>query len=279
MPLNSSTLHPCGESKLERMELLVRRNYSKKIWDEQPVFSFTSDIDWASEEVMKSYFEIVNKLEIQPTLYITHQSDEIEHNFREKNIVRGLHPNFMNESSHGNSFKEIAENCIKFAPEAYGFRSHRAFDLTDITHLMHNKYGFKHVSHQITIFQPYVRPIVHESGLVNFPVFFEDGTHLYNQLNLNFGTYKDLFTIPGIKVISFHPMNFVFNSPELSFMRAIKDSVSRDEYNRITSETIKKLRNEKIGIRDTVLEIVEFVKTHNYSILSMNDLYNTYLEG
>ncbi len=258
----------------DRIELLIKKNHSKFLWDDYPVFCFTSDIDWASEAVMNEYFKIVNELDIHPTVFITHHSDQIEINFKKGKIERGLHPNFMNNSSQGNSFKEIIETCVKFAPEAYGFRSHRAFDLTDVTHLMHNEYDFKYVSNQITIFQPSIKPILHESGLINFPVFLEDGTHLYNELDLNFKKYKDLFCNPGLKIISFHPMNFVFNSPTLSFMRQIKDSLTREEYNNISTATINKLRNKNKGIGNTILEVIEFVKINKFPIFSMNELFN-----
>ncbi len=258
----------------QEIQLLLEKNLRKNIWDETPVFCFTSDIDWASEDVMEEYFNIVNELDLKLTLFVTHFSELIENNFKDRKIERGIHPNFMSGSSHGSSFKEIVDNCIKFAPEAYGFRSHRAFDVTDITHLLKNDYNYKYVSHQVTILQPYIRPILHESGLINFPVFFEDGTHLYNQLDLNFNKYNNLFKTPGIKVISFHPMNFIFNSPSISFMRNIKDSLTREEYQNISKTSIEKLRNQNLGIRNTVTEIINFVRQKKYPVLSMNELYH-----
>lgn len=265
--------------KQENINALINKIHKKHFSDDAPIFCFTSDIDWASEDVLQEYFSIINPLNIKPTLFVTNQSEVIESNFSIGKIERGIHPNFMNGSSHGNSFKEIVETCIKFAPEAYGFRSHRAFEVTDVTHLLKNEYGYKYVSHQITILQPHIRPILHESGLINFPVFFEDGTHLYNQLDFDFRNYLDLFRLPGIKIISFHPMNFVFNSPSLSFMRSIKDSLTREEYHNISAETISKLKNNKIGIGNTVLEIVNYVKQNNYRIMSMNELYNNILNS
>lgn len=239
------------------------------------LFFFTSDIDWASEDVMMEYFNIVNALGIKPTLFVTHESEVIESNFKLGKIERGIHPNFLANSSHGDSFKEIVETCIKFAPESYGFRSHRLFDVTDITHLLKNEYNYKYVSNLGTILQTYIKPILHESGLVHIPIFFEDGTHLYNQLDLNFKKYLDLFMTPGIKIISFHPMNFVFNSPTMTFMRQIKDTLTREEYNNIKTATIDKLRNRDAGIGQTVIDIVKYVKENNYPIMSLNEIYNT----
>ena len=62
----------------EKIELLINKIKKKQIWDEQPVFCFSSDIDWASEDVMEEYFNIINPLEIKPMLFVTHESELIE---------------------------------------------------------------------------------------------------------------------------------------------------------------------------------------------------------
>ena len=98
--------------------------------------------------------------------------------------------------------------------------------------------------------------------------------HLYNHLDLNFLKYESQFGSPGIKIISFHPMNFVFNSPSLEFMRNLKDSLSREDYNNISTPYIEKLRNKSDGIRNTVMEIINFVIQKKYPIMSMNEIYN-----
>jgi len=262
------------EEKRGIIENLLNKIKKKQIWDDGPVFCFTSDIDWASETVLSHFFKSINSLDINPTLFLTHNSDIIDANFRAGKILRGVHPNFLPDSSHGKNFKEIIDTCIQYAPESIGFRSHRAFEVTDVTHLFANEFGYKYFSHQITVFQPDIKPILHESGLINFPVFFEDGTHLYNELDLKIMRYSNWLLSPGIKIISFHPMNFVFNSPKISFMRNIKDSMSRTEYINISDETINKYSNTKLGIKDSVLEIVEFVKSKQFPIYSLNDIFN-----
>jgi hypothetical protein len=261
-----------------KIETLIKEINKKQIWDEKPVFCFTSDVDWASEDVMKEYFKAVIPMDIKPTLFVTHDSKVIQDNYKAGNIERGIHPNFLPGSSHGDSYLEVIKNCAEYAPETYGFRSHRAFEVTDTSHLMKNNFGFKYVSHQITIFQTHIKPILVESGLINFPVFFEDGTHLYNKLSLFIEKYLFLFKTPGIKIISFHPMNFVLNSPTLDYMRDIKDILTRSEYNNINTKLIGLLINQNTGIRNTTLDIINFVKENNYPIYSMNELYNLIVE-
>ncbi|GEQ87211.1 hypothetical protein ULMS_27190 [Patiriisocius marinistellae] len=258
-----------------KIEFLLEKLKKKREWHDKPVFCFTSDIDWASEAVMEEYFNILNPHNLKPTLFVTHESKLIEQNFKAGKLDRGIHPNFLANSSHGENFQEIIETVMRFAPEAKGFRSHRLFDVTDITHMLKDKFGFNYNSNLGTIMKTESYPIIHESGLLHYPIFFEDGTHLYNKLNLDFKVYEEQFRTPGIKIISYHPMNFVFNSPNMPFMRNIKDSLSREEYNNISAETIEKMKNttEK-GIGDTILDIVSFVKENNYSIMSLDEIYN-----
>jgi len=246
---------------------------SKNIWDQEPVFCFSSDIDWASEDVLNAFFKIIPFEEIKLTAFITHESKLITDLAYQKRIYRGIHPNFLANSSHGNSYKEIAETCVKLAPEAIGFRSHRLFDVTDITHLLANDYGYKYVSNLGTTMANYIRPMLHESRLIHYPIFFEDGSHLYNELELSINPYIDYFIHPGIKVISFHPMNMVFNTPYIKYMREIKDSLSREEFNNIDKSIILNKRNAKHGIRNTIDEIINMVIRNNYKILSLDELY------
>ena len=118
----------------------------KNIWDEKPVFCFTSDIDWASEEVLQTFFQNIPLEEIKLTTFVTHQSDIIENLYQNKLLERGIHPNFLPDSSHGNSFWEVIETCKTFAPEAVCSRSHRLFEVTDTAHLLKNEYGILYSS-------------------------------------------------------------------------------------------------------------------------------------
>ena len=252
---------------------LLNKVNRKNIWDEEPVFCFSSDIDWASEDVLDDFFNIIPSEEIKLTTFVTHQSKKISDLVLQNKIYRGIHPNFLANSSHGNNFKEIIDTCVKFAPEAIGFRSHRLFDVTDITHMLANDYGYKYVSNLGTTMANHIRPMLHESQLVRYPIFFEDGSHLYNELGLSIDRFEDHFSHPGIKIISFHPMNIVFNTPYLRYMREIKDSVSQEEFNKIDKTMILNKRNTDQGIRNTIEEIINLVVKKKYKIMSLDELY------
>ena len=254
-------------------EALEKMN-KNRVWDNEPVFCFTSDIDWASEAILSLFFEQIEIYNLKLTTFVTHSSPIIDALFKKNRLERGIHPNFLQNSSHGKTFKEVIENCVQYAPEAKGFRSHRLFDVSDITHLLKNEYGFRYVSNLGTILATNVRPLLHESGLIHFPIFFEDGTHLYNSMHLNINRFENYFKTPGIKIISFHPMNFVLNSPNFQFMRQIKDSMTRTEFNQLNTPEIKRLQNTKAGIKETIEQIFDMVSKNNYKVFSLSELYH-----
>ena len=242
-------------------------------WDERPVFCFTSDIDWASEDVIEDYFGRLPLDLLKLTVFVTHHSEVIAREYEHGRLRRGIHPNFLPGSSHGDSFREVIETCLSFAPEAICTRSHRAFDVTDTAHMLYNEFHLKCCSNVFTTLAPHIRPFWIESKLLQVPIFFEDGSFLYNDLGLSIEPYRKYFTAPGLKVISFHPMNMAFNTPCIPWMRQIKDSMSREQFNHIDAEMIEQCRNRERGAFNIVTDIIDLAQQIQAPIMSMEEIY------
>src|SRR3990167_4585955 len=90
---------------------------------------------------------------------------------------------------------------------------------------------------------------------------------------MTFNNWITNFSTPGIKVISFHPMNFTFNSPSLAFMRNIKDFMTRKQYQNIGEKEFVLHRNRSKGIRNFVEDIIYWVQANDYQIYTLNDLH------
>ena len=208
------------------------------------------------------------------TTFVTHQSSIIEEHFQAGLIRRGIHPNFLPGSSHGNTFREVIETCMTFAPETICTRSHRAFDVTDTAHLLYNEFHIKCCSNTITTLAPKITPFWLESKLLQIPVFFEEGSFLYNELGLSIQPYLKFFKSPGLKVISFHPINMAFNTPRIAWMRQIKDSLTREEFYHIDEEMIATRRNPEKGAYDLVMEIINLAQQLQATILTLDEIYS-----
>lgn len=204
---------------------------------------------------------------------MTHPSPYLRGLLDGNKIEAGLHPNFLPDSSQGGSIPEVLEYCMKLIPEPRCFRSHRYFDVTDITHGFFSR-GLRYDGNICTFLTQGIVPFEHESGLIRFPTFFEDGTYLKRGPGLDFTAVKDsLFNRPGLKIVSVHPMHIVMNSPDLGYSRKIKDSVSREEWNRLGGPGLLKLQYTRRGIRDFIGELIEDVTAQKRQIETMDGLF------
>lgn len=229
------------------------------------------DIDWASEYAVKLAVDYFIEAEIPLTVFCTHKSAYIDKLINENKIDVGIHPNFVQPSSQGQNEDEIIEYCTNLLPETQVFRCHRWYAVNDIYDKLYSK-GFRYESN-ICTFMDNVKPFVHRSGMISFPTFFEDGAYLYHKMDLDFETTKCAFGTNGLKVINIHPMHFALNTPYFSYMREIKDTVSREEWNSMNDDTIKSMTNSKEGITNFIKNLTEYTQ-YNGNIVSLNEAYH-----
>lgn len=237
---------------------------------EPNTFCFTMDIDWASESAVRYAVSYFLDTGIPLTVFCTHKSEYLDGLIRSGKIDAGIHPNFVQPSSQGQTEDEIIRYCLGVVPGAKAFRCHRWFASNDIYEKLY-ALGFRYESNICTLLDP-VRPFLHRSGMISFPTFFEDGAYLYHKLDLDFGAVRSRFTSPGLKVINIHPMHFALNTPYFSYMRNIKDRVSREDWNRMSEEKIQTLRFTGRGISDFTRELVEFAVLKK-SAIGLKDAY------
>ncbi|HLB42257.1 MAG TPA: hypothetical protein VJN02_05300 [Gammaproteobacteria bacterium] len=247
-------------------------------WDEEPVFCFTSDIDWASEDIIQYSHHTLSGNDLKLTYFNTHTSPFLNELDQSEQIRMLIHPNFLPDSSHGTSFKEVIDYCLKLASNADGFRSHRYFEVNDIMDEF-AKRGFKFVSNHCTQCETYIKPLKHRSGLLSIPIFLEDGGYLLMDATLNFSSLIHRLETPGLKVINFHPAHMAFNTPSFDYTRAIKDSMSRQAWNNLATPQIQKIEHKGLGIRNIIQQVIEFAFSKNHTIVSMHKIYNEYMTG
>lgn len=234
--------------------------------------AFTFDIDWASEDVIKYCFDYFEKQEIPVTIFLTHRSTYLESKFNNPRYCFGIHPNFINGSSQGETYSEIIDYCIKLKRNIFGSRSHRYFDMNDTNELLYNK-GIRWDSNTCTYLEV-IRPFIHRTGILRFPIFLEDGGYLRANGDLHFMNIKSKFDVEGLKVINIHPMHMFMNSPTFQYSRNKKDNISRDKMRNISLQDINLFRYKGLGIETFIKEMVDYVKENNYKLYSLEELYD-----
>lgn len=248
------------------------------IWNEEPVFCVTLDVDWASEDVLRDAQRLVEAYDITPTYFLTHPSDFLDGLLERGEIEAGLHPNFLPHSSHGEGFDQVLAYCLRLMEHPRCFRSHRYFDVTDITHALAEA-GLEYEGNVCTLLQQGIAPFRHESGLVRFPTFFEDGTYLATGRELAFGPVsRSMFEQPGLKIIALHPLDMALNTPELGYARAVKDRLSREAMTNMSAADLAEIKNPRRGVRDYVSDLLEWVRGRELPLYSFDELYHLHQE-
>ncbi len=215
---------------------------------DRPVVILSSDIDWASEACIEDAFEFASRYGIKPSYFVTHESAVLRRLHEADRAELGLHPNFLPNSSHGDSQEEVIEFVRRLVPSARGFRSHGFVDSTAITRQF-KETGFVWDSNLCLYLQDGIVPLRHCSGLVRFPVFWADDVHWTHRPN-DWGLEHVLksFLSPGLKIIDVHPIHLALNTPDASFYADY-----RAQTKSLTGEQILASRHTGPGVR-TFLE-------------------------
>lgn len=243
----------------------------KKLWTDEPVLSFTVDVDWASEDAIEFCYRLFEKYQIPVTFFLTHPSKFLTDKIKEGKIEAGIHPNFINGSNHGNTIKEVIDYSMRLLPNAECFRCHRYYDVNDITEAFY-RLGIRYDSNTCT-FLDKVNPFIHRSGLVRFPVYFEDGAYLFHKQNLKFDEVKtELFSSSGLMVINIHPMHMVMNTSDFRYSKAIKDSLSRKKWNSLNYKDFAEISFKGQGIRNYVISLLSFARKNNLKVYTLKEL-------
>jgi hypothetical protein len=214
----------------------------------------TVDLDWACEAAIEETLDFLKNQNISPTIFITHRSPSVEASMNE--IKVGLHPYFGSDSSHGSTIAEVVNHVMDLPHNLPAFRCHR-FSICNSSRQAMSEAGMLLSSNVCTDLE-IVPPFKDRFGLLEVPIFLEDGGYLWRQHLLEINQHLlETISGKGIKVITIHPMHFALNTPHFSYMYDIKQSVSRSEWRNMTKGALQKLRWQGRGIRDFLMELIK----------------------
>lgn len=230
---------------------------------------FTADLDWATEFAIEDLLNGFEANGIKPTIFVTHPSKVVDKH-RDK-IDIGVHPNFIQPSSQGNTQDEVVDYCRRLVPETKVFRCHKWYGDNDIYEKLWNN-GFRYESNLCTNMDD-VEPFIHRSGMVSFPVFLEDGAYIIRNRKLDFEDVREKFEKKGLKVINIHPMHYALNTPYFSYTREIKDRLSREEWNNLQPDDLSSLSYKGTGIRNFIEDLFQFSKNNAIKLITLKQVY------
>lgn len=236
-------------------------------------FVFTSDVDFVSDDVLKRAYLPFESLPL--TVFMTGKSEFL--NSAEKNKKKWelqIHPNFCNGSTHGKTIDKVFETINNFKGRGNGFRCHRYFSSNDVVEKF-AQLGYVYSSNVCTDLE-LVSPFLDRCGMVQFPIFMEDGGYLkYHGVPM----IKEIIAKmkkDGIYVFNFHPIHLALNSCDFSAVRGLKDSLTATEYSAMTGDDMEKYRNNGYGMMDFLMELIEYADKNKIRFMNLGECYEEY---
>lgn len=187
----------------------------------------TIDIDWAPDEQIDFFVDIFLEHQIKATIFITHYSKAIQRILDASHLFEiGIHPNFQQNSTQGNNFKEVMNNLLSIAPTAIGIRTHGLHTSSKyFFDVMHDYHNFKY---DASTYLPYcnsLRPYLFEyngKSIYKIPFNWED--------DLEFCVKRPLWSIDkldqkihGLIIQNFHPVHIYYNNATVIDYQKIKN--------------------------------------------------------
>lgn len=227
---------------------------------------FTSDIDWAPEEVIEDFISLFEEYNVKCTLFATHDS-KILKTLNPKLFEIGIHPNFnqiLFSKENRNDINDILQNLMLIYPESIGVRNHSLTYNTGLLEIYRNL-GLQYESNTLIPYNINLKPYKCWSGLTRIPYNWEDDVHfLYNKsFTLNF---LDNYQEEKFYILDYHPIHVYLNTDsEKTYNNA------RPYYQQVSQ--LKCLRNNSIdGARDNLIMHLKFIKENSIPTFQLKDL-------
>lgn len=215
---------------------------------------FTSDIDWAPEEVIADTLDLFSRYNVKCTFFCTHESNVINSIKSNENFELGIHPNFLPlMNNKEGSIKEAFEKVLKIVPDAKGIRSHSLVQSTPLINLF-EEYGLKYEANSLLPYKNDIAPIKLWNGMIKVMHNFEDDIHfMYNH------SFKDTIVkryADKLNVYCMHPIHIFLNTDSQETYDKAK------KYYHNPKELIKYRNVTNFGTRDLLIQLLENHRKH-----------------
>ena len=235
------------------------------------MIAFTSDIDWAPEEVIADTINLFEFYGVKCTFFSTHHSLELS-KANKKLFEIGIHPNF-NPILTGKSDmrpEDVIDDILDIHPEAEGIRSHSMLQSTNLLQLFADKKLLYDANH----FMPYqtgIKPFKLWTGMVRIPYNWEDDVHW--AYGYSFDECGMDLNDENMIVFDFHPIHIYLNTENKYRYNEAK------KFYQDPKELINYRNKEVHGTRDLLISLLTSCKQNKLKTYKLVEIARDFLSS
>jgi hypothetical protein len=218
--------------------------------------AITLDVDWAPDFMIDAAADALIGRDVRATWFVTHASPAIQRLRERPDLFElGIHPNFLEGSSHGATPQEVVAHCTALVPEARAVRTHCLLQSTPLHDALLRG---SDITVDVSLFVPghaQLEPVVQWSPggrLLRLPYVWQDNMEMYSpapQWNTT-----AVLDAPGLRIFDFHPVHVWLNSASFSPYERMKGEHRLDE---IAMADTARYRNAGPGTMTAFLELAD----------------------
>jgi hypothetical protein len=214
--------------------------------------AITFDVDWAESGIISETLEIVKEAKIKSTWFITHYSPAVVELMDNKLIEVGLHPNFLQGSTQGQTPVGVMNYLTKICPKARSVRTHAMVYSSSIAR-MFPLYNLT-IDSSICLFgakqvEPFVIRFPEGKKLIKMPYVWSDDGEMINSPEWKLPSLDE----EGLKILCFHPIHIALNTCSWEQYLAFKAEYKQT---RDLSTVRKFYQVSKYGARNYLLDVM-----------------------
>ncbi len=218
-------------------------------------YVITIDIDWAPDFAIDYVAEILIENNVKASWFVTHYSEAIEKLKTKEDLFElGIHPNLLDNSTHGRTEEEVLAHILKIVPSATSMRTHGLYQSSSFLIKASVDYG---ITADLSLFLPRAANLqphqIKWSGakLWRLPYFWEDDSEMYEDDPI-WELSDERLNVPGLRIFDFHPIHILLNTRRFDDYSALKQirPVSKWDF-----EFVKEHVSKEKGPRNIFLEL------------------------
>lgn len=220
----------------------------------------TLDIDWISDCVIQDVAQLLLERRVKSTWFVTHATPALDVLRQHPDLFElGIHPNFKEGSSHGQTMAEVVDHCLRLVPEAVSARSHG---------LIQSDYLWRHyalkgpIRFECSTFvgrvpRTYAVRFHWDGGsLLRVPYVYQDNLEM-SEPNPIWEAKTFLEGKHGLQIFDFHPFYVYTNSTSMDIFERVKQTTSHMQ--EITEKELQPFRQTGTGARTMFLSLIDYL--------------------
>ena len=237
-------------------------------------FILTMDLDWAPDFMIDAVAEQLIAANVKATIFVTHDSPAVRRLDEHPELFElGLHPNFLANSTHGDTTESVLQHCIDLVPNATSMRTHA---LVQSGHILMKVVECTSIEIDLSLLLPEMPNIqivelpLPKRPLLRLPYYWEDDLEAIRPTSTwHLETHKH---VTGLKVFDFHPVFIYLNSDTLDSYADMKQLGHLAD---ITPEQAQPFVNSGHGVSTMFNELVDYLSgRESYRVREIVERYH-----